>query len=522
MEELLRQIVIKLRGMWHYRWLGLATAWVIAAVGMVVITMMPDRYEASTRIYVNTASILKPLMTGLTVLPNDDQQIAMLSRVVISRPNVEKLVQMVGLDAGARAKADFERLVDSVIANLKIVGGGKDNIYILTYRDVQPERAKRVVQLFSSMFIESGHGGKASDTDAAKKFIDEQIVTYEKKLQEAESRLKDFKLRSLGMSTGGEGRDYFSRISEASTQLERAQLDLREAENTRDAFKRGLANEEPSSSPGSAIPSVSSSMVSDVDARIDAMRRNLDVLLQRYTENHPDVIGAQRVIRELEDQRNQLMVARRKEGVPMNMAPLGTGPRASEQLKVSLAQSEAAVASLRARVTEYSSRYARLKASAMMMPQIEAEYAQLNRDYEVNKKNYESLVTRRETASISGEMQSVAGVADFRLIDPPRVSPGPVAPNRGMLFPLVLAVALVAGLGAAFIARELRPAFYDGHSLAEATGLPVLGTVSLMTSDAEKKAEKRSLTKFLAGVVALLGAYMAGFVTLTLLSSRAG
>ncbi len=520
MGEILRQLVITLRGMWRYRWLGLLAAWVVAAIGIVAIIFLPDKYEASTRIYVNTASILKPLMTGLTVQPNDDQQIAMLSRVVVSRPNVEKLIQLVGLDSKVKSKADYEALVDSVIKSLKILGGGRDNIYILTYRDVEPDRAKKVVQLFSSMFIESGHGGKASDTDAAKKFIDEQITLYEKKLLEAETRLKEFRLRSLGVASG-EGTNYFARLAETSALLERAQLDLREAENTRDAYRRGLAIEEPGSVAGAAIPTVSSANISDVEARIDAMRRNLDIMLQRYTEKHPDVIGIQRVIRELEEQREQLLAARRKEGAPASPASFGSGPRASEQLKVSLAGAEAAVASLRARVAEYSNRYAKLKASATMVPQLEAELAQLNRDYEVNKKNYESLVTRRESASISGEMQSVSGVADFRMIDPPRVSPGPVLPNRNLLFPLAFVAALAAGLAAAFIAREVRPAFYDGRALAEVTGLPILGTVSMIVSESRKKATKRSAAKFTAGVAALLGAYMASFIALTLLSARA-
>lgn len=520
MDELFRQAIIKLRGMWHFRWLGLATAWIVGALGVVAIMLVPDKYEASARIFVNTASILKPLMSGLTVQPNDDQQIAMLSRVVISRPNVEKLVQMVGLDADVKSKEDYERLIDNVTRALEIRGAGRDNLYTLTFRDVQPERAKRVVQLFSSMFIESGYGGKASDTDAAKKFIDEQIAIYEKKLQEAENRLKDFKLKSLGV-TAGEGKDHFSRMAETSSLLEKAQLELREAENQRDAFKRGLAAEEPSPGSPAATPSVSSNAISEIEGRIDAMRRNLDMLLQKYTENHPDVQGTQRVIRELEEQRNQMMAARRREGAPAAATVFSAGPRASEQLKVSLASAEANVASLRARVAEYSARYAKLRGAASAMPQLEAEYAQLNRDYDVNKKNYESLVARRESASISGEMQSVSGVADFRLIDPPRVSPRPVSPNRRVLFPLALLASLAAGLAMAFVAREVRPAFYDGRSLSEVTGLPVLGTVSLILSPAQQAANRRSMLRFLGGAGALLGTYLAGFAALALLSARA-
>lgn len=521
MDDFFRQAIVSLRGMWNNRWLGMAAAWLVAIVGIIGVALTPDKYEASTRIYVNTASILKPLMTGLTVLPNDDQQIAMLSRIVISRPNVEKLIQTVGLDAKLKSKGDYEGLVDDVTKSLKIQGGGRDNIYILSYRDTQPELAKRVMQVFSSMFIESGHDGKATDTDAAKKFIDEQIIVYEKKLQEAESKLKEFKLKSMGV-TSGEGASYFTRLSETKALLERSQLELREAENTRDAFRRGLASEEPSTVAGSVAPSVTTSMIAEVEARMDAMRRNLDILLQRYTEKHPDVVGAQRVIRELEEQRSQLLAARRKEGGPVAPVSVGTGPRAVEQLKVSLASAEASVASLRTRVAEYSSRYNTLKAAATMVPQIEAELAQLNRDYDINKKNYESLVARRESANMSGDMQSVSGVADFRVIDPPRVLPKPVAPNRSLLFPLALLAAIAAGLGVAFIAKDVRPQFYDGRTLTEATGLPLLGTVTMIERAGDKKAAKRSVTKFLAVLGALLGTYLASFVALTFLSARAG
>ena len=521
MEEIFRQAVITLRGMWRYRWLGLATAWAVGAIGVVAVMFTPDKYEASARIYVNTESILKPLMSGMTVQPNVEQRIEMLSRIVISRPNVEKLVHMVGLDAAAKSREDNEKLIDEVIKLLAIRGVGRENIYTLTFRDRQPERAKRVVELFSSMFIESGQGGKISDTDAARKFIDEQIANYEKKLQNAENRLKEFKLRYLGMSPG-QGGDYFARMSEAGALLSRAQLELREAENSRDAYKRELAklaSEEASSAPSAPPAASAGGPISEVDARIDSMRRNLDVLLYRYTDSHPDVVGIRRVINELEEQKRQLVAARKSDGAPLPQAAPG-GTRASELLRVQLAAAEANAASLRTRVAEYADRYNRLKDSARLMPQLEVEYAQLNRDYEVNKKNYENLVSRRESASISSEMQTVSGVADFRVIDPPRVDPRPVAPNRLLLIPLTLLVALGAGFAVAFIAMEVRPAFYDGRSLREATGLPMLGTVSMIVSEPRKRERRNSMIRFLSGVGALLGAYVAGMIALMLLTVR--
>ena len=94
MELLISQLLIIVRRMWKYRWVGLIVAWVTGVVGSVVVFALPDRYEASARIYVDTQSILKPLMSGLAVQPNVEQQVVMLSRTLISRPNVEKLVRM--------------------------------------------------------------------------------------------------------------------------------------------------------------------------------------------------------------------------------------------------------------------------------------------------------------------------------------------------------------------------------------------------------------------------------------------
>ena len=172
-------------------------------------------------------------------------------------------------------------------------------------------------------------------------------------------------------------------------------------------------------------------------------------------------------------------------------------------------------------MAEYETRYARLKDSAKLVPQVEAEFAQLNRDYDINKKNYESLVARRESAEIGGDMEASGGGADFRLIDPPRASPQPVAPNRLVLLPLALLAALGAGFFASFVASQVWPTFLDARSLRDATGVPVLGSVSMMASDALKRKERRGLIGFVGGTVALLGSFGAGLFALFLLSLRA-
>jgi len=179
----------------------------------------------------------------------------------------------------------------------------------------------------------------------------------------------------------------------------------------------------------------------------------------------------------------------------------------TQQLKVSLAEAEANVASLRSRVGEYEGRLAKLRKRLEMQPQIEAEFEQLNRDYGINKRNYDQLLSRRESASLSSELDTTATLADFRLIEPPRVAPKPVAPNRPLLLSGLFAAALAAGLGLTFIMSQIRPAFFDLRALREVSGLPVLGAVSLLPNEAWVKQTRRRALAFLSGLAGLIAAY---------------
>ncbi len=106
MQQLLEQVLDYLRGMWHRRWYGLAVAWVAVIVGSIWVFRLPDQYEASARVYVDTQSMLRPLMQGMTVIPDSGQQTAILSRTLLSRANVAKIIRKSDLDTAARKSAD--------------------------------------------------------------------------------------------------------------------------------------------------------------------------------------------------------------------------------------------------------------------------------------------------------------------------------------------------------------------------------------------------------------------------------
>jgi polysaccharide chain length determinant protein (PEP-CTERM system associated) len=267
----------------------------------------------------------------------------------------------------------------------------------------------------------------------------------------------------------------------------------------------------------------------EIDARMEAQRRNLDVLLQRYTDQHPDVVITRKLLKDLEEQKVREVAELRKAAAARAAvaaaaggaaAAAGSGNVIIQELNRMVATAEVQVGSLKARVGEFQARLAAAREALKTAPQIEAEAAQLNRDYGVIRQNYEALVERRQSVVMSGELEVASGVADFRLIDPPRVSPRPVAPNRLLLLPAALAVALLAGLAVAFAMSQLRPAFIDADELRTKTGLPLLGVVSLVMSDVDRRRERLGLLRFAGASGGLVGLFVLGIVALALLAQR--
>ena len=513
MTSLVPQVTDVLRGVWQGRWAGLAFAWLTAVGGTAFVLLTPDRYEATARVFVDTQSVLKPLLHGLTVQPNVEQEVAILSRTLISRPNLQKLVRMTDLDLEAKTPEEREKLVDALGRAVYIKGAGQ-NLYTIGYTHPERDRARRVVQSMLSIFVESGLAPKVQDSGQAQRFIEEQIKHYEQRLSEAENRLKEFKLKNLDLNVP-QGRDFFGTMATLTESLQETRLLLQEAEKSRDALKQQITDEEerPPALLGAPADNGASVATPELDARLATLMKNLDEMLLRYTDNHPDVLNTRRIIQEAEAQRDRERKRlaeeqeRRKRAAPSASNPV------FPQLRLAMAESEAQVARLRARVREQEQRLAQLRIAARSVPERETQLTQLNRDYAVQKQNYDALVARRESALMSGEVQAATGVANFRIVDPPQVSPDPVAPNRKMLIPLALLASLLAGVAGSYLFSMVYPTFHDGRGLKQFTQRPLLGSVSLMRTPEVLSRRRRSALAFLGGLGAL-GATYAGVVTL--------
>jgi polysaccharide chain length determinant protein (PEP-CTERM system associated) len=273
-----------------------------------------------------------------------------------------------------------------------------------------------------------------------------------------------------------------------------------------ESIRAELEGETPSFGLGSSTMAVNTG--TSYDARIEVLEQNLDNLLLQYTNSHPDVVSVRRVLKNLISKRDKEIAEKQQDA----MVNEYTGYNLDEnpvyqQMKINLGEAKAQVETLKVRVAAYSSKYDKLKEMVNTIPEIEAKLVSLNRDYDVTKIQYEEFLTRRESATIAENVDKTTDSIQFKVIESPRVENKPVGPPRLLLSTIVLVVGLGAGIAFTFVLTQLMPVVLSANELSRFTGLPMLGTVSAITSPAQHSRRKIMVMSYLSLLVLLLVVY---------------
>jgi len=502
MHEIVVLLLRYARGTWRFRWWMLGIAWAISVVGWSVIAKLPDQFQASSRVYVDTSSVLQPLLRGIAINTSDTQQkIFLMTRTLLSRPNLEKVMRMTDLDLQATTEAEKEEIVDDLKDGIKFSGTERENLYTISYENDSPELATLVVKSLLTIFMESNLGEVRKDQDSAAQFLEQQKAEYERRMRELESELSQFRQRNLGLLPDGDG-SYYDRISQGKSQVEAVKLELSVLEERLETTRRQVEGEEEPSFGLDWVPE--SELVAetgDIDRRIQAIEMRLDELLVKYTERHPDVIQSQKALAELKAERAQVIAEARRN------APQGDSTAKSpiyQQMRLSMAQLEADVAGKRRLLAEYEGQVAELEGSIDKVLAVEAERRDLLSDYEIVKKNHAALESRLEATKLGRKADSTADNVRFRVVDPPRAPTEPSGPNRVLFSSLVLLAGLAVGFGVAFLISQFRPTFDERQMLTEALNLPVLGSVNMVWTSDQVRARKVRNVSFVLTLSGLL------------------
>ncbi len=244
MQEILAQVFSYVWGVWRHRWLALAIAWVISIAGWIWVWQLPESYVASARVYVDTNSLLEPLMAGLTIQPESVDRIGLLSRTLLSRPNLEKLMRMTDLDLQVTTSEERDKMLSDLMQAISLSGGQIDrSLYSISVQDPDRETARRIAQALITVFIESSLSGKREDSSGSLEFVDAQIKEDEARLIESQNLIANYKQEHF-RSFGSAG-DYYKNLTNERAKLAQARLMLKEEQNREIELLRQVEGEDP-------------------------------------------------------------------------------------------------------------------------------------------------------------------------------------------------------------------------------------------------------------------------------------
>jgi polysaccharide chain length determinant protein (PEP-CTERM system associated) len=511
--DLIDRVYDEARSAWRFRWIGLVAAAVLAGLGWMAVLALPDRYEATASVFVDTQTALRPMLEGLAVDQDVNVQLNYVRQALLSGERLERIARTSGVLSAAESDPrrvsailkDFApRLkLDVTSANAQDQAKVAGSIYTFEYQDRDRDRGLKVMQTVVDTFVEETLGGKREGTEGAQRFVEDELKDLKARLAASENRIADFRKANLGLMPT-EGGDSYSEFQKAVDDARRVENELQVASSRRAELERQLRGDAVVGATSVGGGSSGAGGATDTVTRINQAQARLDELLLRFTDRHPAVVEARATLAELTARRTQeIEQLRRGDASAVASSGVSTNP-VYQNIRMQLNQAEVEVASLRGQLSQHRTKANELRSRLDIAPKVEAEYAELTRDYEVLNARYAAMLASYEQGEL-GERADTAGSVRFEIVQPVESPYEPVFPPRTLLMITALAVAVAGGAALAWALHLLRPVVSSVRSLTEMTELPVLGVVSAAFPHelaARAKAESRRFVLASSALVA--------------------
>lgn len=469
----------------------------IALTTLVVGLLWPRKYTASTTILAQQSSIITPLMEGAATPTANATRAGIARAVIFSRKVMDQILVTGGWAATTPSPVEQDSLIED-IRRRTTVKFSNDNLITISYYDSDPRRAYDVTRELAQLFISESLASKKRESRDAFEFINGEVETYRRKLSDAEQKLMAYRKQNADARVGSVA-DTNAHISQLRSQIETARMDLMEKRSQAGSLNAQLTGQ-------SEITAVQTT-AGIYQAQLANLQGELNKLLLTYTDEYPDVI---RVRHQMQDLRQQLArEEQRKQDRSAAGSPSALDSNVQfnplyQQLKSQLSAVQADSAATAARMNASE---AMLQAELQRSERIassEAVTAELTRDYNVNRDVYQDLLTRREKARVSMNLDDKRQGLNF-IIQNPAVMPLTPTGLRFMHFAMaggLLSLAIPIGLLLG-IAR-FDPRMHSAAQLEQLTGLTVLATVPFYPTPQDRRQE-RWRNRLMVAVVAAVG-----------------
>lgn len=467
----------------------------VSIVFLAIGFLWQKKYTSFVQLYVDDSNIVAPILGTASTVNRDKANVA--KEELFATDILDKILDEVGFADANTTAAEREELRDD-LTDATSVFNRNNQLLEIDYWNEDPKVAFETTSLFAELFLQKTMDSSTIETTEAFEFIINQVETYRDKLEDAEGRLESFRSQHPGVTASTEG-NVNARIVELQRDLEQTSLLYAQADQRRRTLQGELSNE-------------SSTLARDYQIgqtreQISRLQAEIDVLSLSYTDDYPDIV---RLRQQIEDVKAQAQARSNQ----VNQQPLNSqstfnvsGSAFSgasnlspvyQQLRSDLARTSAEADAQQSRMRQLRVLLEKEIERSAKSSQVERELSELSRDYEINKKFYEDLLSQQENARLTMTLGAEKQGVLYRIHQPANF---PARPN-GLRFMHIVLAGLVLAVSLPFlyliVFLKVDPRIRTGSAVTDLLQLPLLTTVPHMPLPTEK-------TRFFSRPSAIMG-----------------
>jgi polysaccharide chain length determinant protein (PEP-CTERM system associated) len=469
-------------------WLIILPFVLIAAGTAVESKLTPNMYRSETVILVVPQRIPESYVRA-TVTSRIEDRLQSIGQQILSRTRLEGIINDLNLYAAARKSTVMENVVEMMRKDIAIETV-KGDAFKVSYVSGDPRAAMEVANRLASLFIEENRRDREVLADGTNQFLESQLEDARRRLAEHEKKVEEYR-RLYSGELPTQVQSNLQVIQNTQLQVQAIVESIDRDRDRRLVLERSIAEASADAKGEASAIGVESSPANPAADELETARRSLRSLEGRLTPEHPDVIRAQRLVRELEAK------AAASPSAPAPAAAARVSPGASarqtrlrglqeelDNLDRQIAYKQSEERRLRGVMTTYQ---ARVEAA----PRRESELIELTRDYATLQQVYTNLLTKREDSKVAANLERRQAGEQFRVLDPARMPETPFSPNRVRMNVMGAFAGLVVGLALAGLLEFRDTTLRTDDDVVVSLGLPVLAMIPLMVTSVDQQRQIR-------------------------------
>ena len=475
------------------RWWLIAPVFFCGFAAFGVAHFWPAKYRSEALILVEQQKVPELYVTPNVVTDLQDR-LQSMTQQILSRTRLQKLIEQFSLYTDLRQRMTNDEIVDKMRTDIRIelvqAPRRQDELtaFRISFLYSSARVAQQITNELTSLFIDENLQARGQQSVGTTSFLENQLEQARQDLAQQEQNLREYKLRFIG-ELPEQQQSMLQMLGSLQSQLEANSAAIERSEHER-IYLESMRSEYQAlqGSVVSANGNAAVSPITVVDGTLRELRNQLTDLEAKYTPRHPDVEKLQDEIADWEQKRKQL------EGKQDDTTPKDPSVNpATRAPSVSLAEVESRLKVTTAEIDDYQESGKKLRARMddlekrlNLVPMREQQLAEVNRNYENSRQNYQSLLQKKMQSELATNLEKRQQGEQFRIIDPPNLPLKPSEPNRLEIIAIGWVLGLCLGLGLTALHEAADDTIHSERSLLESLPALILVDVPLLQSRGER------------------------------------